>query len=171
VDKYTTKDTKGGVWRLRAAVDHEHGQGKKGRATVQEAINAGFYKKRMNKCNTDDGRSITIEEVMIPTDKLASTHETGFGSKLRAGGEVSEHEFREGMAKIMGGAATTIEDEPDKKKTMKRPTALANMVALVKEAEQAETSDVNDETEERVKKETSGEAQAASKDSRRGHVK
>jgi hypothetical protein len=39
---------------------------------------------------------------MIPTDKLASTHEAGFGNKLRAGGKVSEHEFREGMAKIMG---------------------------------------------------------------------
>ena len=35
---------------------------------------------------------------------------------------------------------------------MQRPAALANMVASVKEAEQAETSAVNDETEEPVTK-------------------
>ena len=37
-------------------------------------------KSRMSKCKTNDGRTITIEEVMIPTDKLASTHEVGFGN-------------------------------------------------------------------------------------------
>ena len=122
-DTYTTSGSTTGSWILRSKAETQHGGGEKGEKAIDDAIALGIYREHIDEIkDKKTGKKTRVSRIQVREEEEKETHDVKYGNKARAGGKISEEDFKDKAAEIL------CDDE--NKPILKRPAANNDVVPL-----------------------------------------